>query len=213
MEYLYPYTFPLLRIGEPFPQNPVSILVAQFLWLSDQLGYVSGFIWISWFSLFIIILAFLIFFIIFHGLGTVIPMLEAVMDVVPIDKLAVHFHDTYGQSLPNILISLQVSNLPFKLLSLLSSQMTWNLALSVHAITKIHHFNRWGSARWTRLFLASVGVHMPRVPLAMLQQRMLYTCLMGSAWRLMWISLSSCQLESSSASIWVASLVQRQPLL
>lgn len=45
-------------------------------------------------------------------------MLEAVMDVVPIDKLAVHFHDTYGQSLPNILISLQVSNLPFKLLSL-----------------------------------------------------------------------------------------------
>ncbi|XXG52868.1 hypothetical protein AAC387_Pa03g1072 [Persea americana] len=40
--------------------------------------------------------------------GTVIPMLEAVMDVVPVDKLAVHFHDTYGQSLPNILISLQM---------------------------------------------------------------------------------------------------------
>ncbi|KAF5745006.1 putative hydroxymethylglutaryl-CoA lyase family protein [Tripterygium wilfordii] len=40
--------------------------------------------------------------------GTVVPMLEAVMDVVPVEKLAVHFHDTYGQSLPNILISLQM---------------------------------------------------------------------------------------------------------
>ena len=41
--------------------------------------------------------------------GTVIPMLEAVMDVVPVDRLAVHFHDTYGQALSNILVSLQVS--------------------------------------------------------------------------------------------------------
>nr|XP_010909004.1 hydroxymethylglutaryl-CoA lyase, mitochondrial isoform X2 [Elaeis guineensis] len=40
--------------------------------------------------------------------GTVVPMLEAVMSVVPVQKLAVHFHDTYGQSLPNILISLQM---------------------------------------------------------------------------------------------------------
>ncbi|XP_021631278.1 hydroxymethylglutaryl-CoA lyase, mitochondrial isoform X1 [Manihot esculenta] len=40
--------------------------------------------------------------------GTVIPMLEVVMDVVPVEKLAVHFHDTYGQSLPNILVSLQM---------------------------------------------------------------------------------------------------------
>lgn len=40
--------------------------------------------------------------------GTVIPMLEAVMAVVPVEKLAVHFHDTYGQSLPNILVSLQM---------------------------------------------------------------------------------------------------------
>ncbi len=35
-------------------------------------------------------------------------MLEAVMFFVPKEKLAVHFHDTYGQSLSNILISLQV---------------------------------------------------------------------------------------------------------
>ncbi|KAK1280866.1 hypothetical protein QJS04_geneDACA015007 [Acorus gramineus] len=40
--------------------------------------------------------------------GAVIPMLEAVMSVVPVEKLAVHFHDTYGQSLPNILVSLQM---------------------------------------------------------------------------------------------------------
>ncbi|XP_050234803.1 hydroxymethylglutaryl-CoA lyase, mitochondrial-like isoform X2 [Mercurialis annua] len=40
--------------------------------------------------------------------GTVIPMLEAVMDVIPVDKLAVHFHDTYGQALSNILASLQL---------------------------------------------------------------------------------------------------------
>ncbi|KAG6761143.1 hypothetical protein POTOM_034339 [Populus tomentosa] len=40
--------------------------------------------------------------------GTVALMLEAVMAVVPVEKLAVHFHDTYGQSLPNILVSLQM---------------------------------------------------------------------------------------------------------
>ncbi|GMP86406.1 hypothetical protein CsSME_00039193 [Camellia sinensis var. sinensis] len=40
--------------------------------------------------------------------GTVIPMLEAVIDVVPLEKLAVHFHDTYGQALSNILASLQM---------------------------------------------------------------------------------------------------------
>ena len=35
-------------------------------------------------------------------------MLEAVMEVVPVDKLAVHFHDTYGQALSNIFLALQV---------------------------------------------------------------------------------------------------------
>lgn len=40
--------------------------------------------------------------------GSVIPMLEAALDVVPTDKLAVHFHDTYGQALSNILASLQM---------------------------------------------------------------------------------------------------------
>ncbi|KAF3442160.1 hypothetical protein FNV43_RR16076 [Rhamnella rubrinervis] len=40
--------------------------------------------------------------------GSVIPMLEAVSDVVPMNMLAVHFHDTYGQALSNILTSLQI---------------------------------------------------------------------------------------------------------
>ncbi|TXG48358.1 hypothetical protein EZV62_027652 [Acer yangbiense] len=47
-------------------------------------------------------------FLLSNGPGTVIPMLEAVLDVVPVDKLAVHFHDTYGQALSNIFASLQM---------------------------------------------------------------------------------------------------------
>jgi len=43
--------------------------------------------------------------------GSVVAMLEAVMTFVPVDKIAVHFHDTYGQALANILVSLQVSEL------------------------------------------------------------------------------------------------------
>jgi hydroxymethylglutaryl-CoA lyase len=44
------------------------------------------------------------------GVGTPIKtrqMLDAVLSCVPKDKLAVHFHDTYGQALANILIALQ----------------------------------------------------------------------------------------------------------
>uniref|UniRef100_A0A0E0MJC6 hydroxymethylglutaryl-CoA lyase n=1 Tax=Oryza punctata TaxID=4537 RepID=A0A0E0MJC6_ORYPU len=40
--------------------------------------------------------------------GSVLAMLEAVMSFVPVDNLAVHFHDTYGQALANILVSLQL---------------------------------------------------------------------------------------------------------
>jgi hydroxymethylglutaryl-CoA lyase len=35
-------------------------------------------------------------------------MIRAAKEVVPVEKLAVHFHDTYGQALSNILIALQV---------------------------------------------------------------------------------------------------------
>jgi len=44
------------------------------------------------------------------GTGTpasVTRMLDAVLKIVPADKLAVHFHDTYGQALANIYASLQ----------------------------------------------------------------------------------------------------------
>jgi hydroxymethylglutaryl-CoA lyase len=44
------------------------------------------------------------------GSGTPVKtqlMLDAVLDFIPKSKLAVHFHDTYGQALANILIALQ----------------------------------------------------------------------------------------------------------
>jgi hydroxymethylglutaryl-CoA lyase len=44
------------------------------------------------------------------GVGTPVKtqqMLDSVLSTIPKDKLAVHFHDTYGQALANILIALQ----------------------------------------------------------------------------------------------------------
>jgi len=40
--------------------------------------------------------------------GTTQAMLEGVLDTVPVDKLAIHCHDTYGQALANILTALQL---------------------------------------------------------------------------------------------------------
>ncbi|MBA0771295.1 hypothetical protein Gotri_019779 [Gossypium trilobum] len=73
--------------------------------------------------------------------GTVIPMLENVMNVVPIDNLAVHFHDTYGQALSNILTSLQVSSPRFP---------------SVHS--KLHFLLLDFSIGWVELVLDQVKV-------------------------------------------------------
>lgn len=45
------------------------------------------------------------------GVGTpasVVAMLQHVLTVVPVETLAVHFHDTYGQALANILAALQI---------------------------------------------------------------------------------------------------------
>jgi len=45
------------------------------------------------------------------GVGTPLAakvMLEAVLSVIPVDKVAVHFHDTYGQALANIFSALQL---------------------------------------------------------------------------------------------------------
>ncbi|CAI5729429.1 unnamed protein product [Peronospora effusa] len=44
------------------------------------------------------------------GIGnpaSTLAMLQAVKQVVPVENLAVHFHDTYGQALANILVALQ----------------------------------------------------------------------------------------------------------
>ena len=37
-----------------------------------------------------------------------ILVIEGLWQVVPIEKLAVHFHDTYGQALANIFVALQM---------------------------------------------------------------------------------------------------------
>jgi hydroxymethylglutaryl-CoA lyase len=45
------------------------------------------------------------------GVGTPLQaqaMLRTVAEIVPIDRLAVHFHDTYGQALANILACLEL---------------------------------------------------------------------------------------------------------
>jgi hydroxymethylglutaryl-CoA lyase len=45
------------------------------------------------------------------GVGTarsVNQLLDEVLKVVPADKLAVHFHDTYGQALANVLVAIEV---------------------------------------------------------------------------------------------------------
>jgi len=38
--------------------------------------------------------------------ATVLAMLDAVLAVVPVEKIAIHFHDTYGQALTNIYAAL-----------------------------------------------------------------------------------------------------------
>lgn len=63
--------------------------------------------------------------------GTVIPMLEAVMSLIPVDKLAVHFHDTYGQSLSNILVALQVSKLLRSRVEILGSALARHVGWQV----------------------------------------------------------------------------------
>jgi hydroxymethylglutaryl-CoA lyase len=40
--------------------------------------------------------------------GSVAKMLDAVTQVVPVQALAGHFHDTYGMALANIITALQV---------------------------------------------------------------------------------------------------------
>lgn len=75
----------------------------------------------------------------YYGLvhaGTVVPMLEAVMAVVPVECLAVHFHDTYGQALVNIMVALQV-NFILPLLTADSEYESLIIAPPKHACQKI----------------------------------------------------------------------------
>lgn len=39
--------------------------------------------------------------------GTTDLLLKSILPYVPADKLAVHFHDTYGQAIANIVVALQ----------------------------------------------------------------------------------------------------------
>lgn len=40
--------------------------------------------------------------------GSIRAMLQEVLEVVPVENLALHCHDTYGQALSNILAALEV---------------------------------------------------------------------------------------------------------
>jgi hydroxymethylglutaryl-CoA lyase len=40
--------------------------------------------------------------------GSTFELVNAMKQVLPLSKIAVHFHDTYGQALANILTSIQV---------------------------------------------------------------------------------------------------------
>jgi isopropylmalate/homocitrate/citramalate synthase len=45
------------------------------------------------------------------GVGTartVSDLLDEVLKVAPAEKIAVHFHDTYGQALANVLVAIEV---------------------------------------------------------------------------------------------------------
>lgn len=55
-------------------------------------------------------------------------MLRATTKVVPVEHLAVHFHDTYGQALSNILVALQVR------ICITIDTMSSSTKLSLHAL-------------------------------------------------------------------------------
>lgn len=43
------------------------------------------------------------------SVGKVNKLLDEVLRIVPTEKIAVHFHDTYGQALSNVLVAINVS--------------------------------------------------------------------------------------------------------
>jgi hydroxymethylglutaryl-CoA lyase len=63
--------------------------------------------------------------------GSVAAMLKAVMSSVPVDKIAVHFHDTYGQALANILDYLGV-----KREAVAANFLHYTVVMSLHILVK-----------------------------------------------------------------------------
>ncbi len=53
--------------------------------------------------------------------GKIFEMISAVKTEVPIEKIAVHLHDTYGQAMSNILVALQVTYLQYLMMVLVGS--------------------------------------------------------------------------------------------
>lgn len=43
------------------------------------------------------------------SVGKVNKLLDEVLAIIPPEKIAVHFHDTYGQALSNVLVSINVN--------------------------------------------------------------------------------------------------------
>jgi hypothetical protein len=62
--------------------------------------------------------------------GSVAAMLKAVMSSVPEDKIAVHFHDTYGQALANILDYLGVKR------AVAANFLHYTVVMSLHILVK-----------------------------------------------------------------------------
>lgn len=72
------------------------------------------------------------------GVGTpggMTEMLNAVKKEVPVEALAVHCHDTYGQALANILVALQVSELGYLSCFIVYSDLLFAYILCVPTVS------------------------------------------------------------------------------
>lgn len=52
------------------------------------------------------------------SVGKVNKLLDEVLSIIPTEKIAVHFHDTYGQALSNVLVAINVG---FKIIQIFQS--------------------------------------------------------------------------------------------
>lgn len=70
------------------------------------------------------------------SVASTLEMLRATKQVVPVEHLAVHFHDTYGQALSNILIALQVRSCPAQSLASRCIQSTHSLTIDCLGLSR-----------------------------------------------------------------------------